>query len=299
VGLSQKKVPSTICFTRGVIGGSFFRDLRGTSEDKVSSKCILVRLTPRLDELASFTAPPLISNLNFYRNENPMKLSATLMCILLSSASFAAQNQPPTPAPGQQQPGPTPQVPIFEKARVKVNIYKITIERVGDEFKDRREEVCTKSIPLDVFDTRHVVGGNLPLSTVECDSTFENKPIKLNAWLFASVYRISNNQNTSYQDSKGYYASLTSSGSDQSNPQNLPTFPSGTSIRTKDLGLKSLIYDIAPMSGIICIEQGGSEIPVPKPIASANLLSQNTDTDTTCTIAFPVSFGATIEFESL
>ncbi|WP_413583370.1 hypothetical protein [Bdellovibrio sp. HCB288] len=210
-----------------------------------------------------------------------MKYSIAFLALIMSCSSFAqSQNQPPNQNPG----APTPPV-IFERTRVKVSIYKRTIERVGDTFQERTEDICKKEITIEVPDVRHSNGQTaIPaISYVGCPATFENINFDLNVWIYSMVEhnRIQN------QDYKSYYSSMSVGNRPESNTSNI-TLPERVMAATKQLDLKSMIFNLAPKQGYYCVEQGQAKV--------SRALPQTKDN---CQIFNPVAFGAIVEYESL
>ncbi|MEK2689821.1 hypothetical protein [Bdellovibrio sp. GT3] len=209
-----------------------------------------------------------------------MKYSIALLALIMSCSSFAqSQNQPPNQNPG----GPLPPV-IFERTKVTVSIYKRTIERVGDTFQERTEDICKKEVTIEVPDVRHSNGQTaMPaLSNVSCPATFENINFDLNVWIYSMVEH-------NHQDFKSYYSSMSVGNRPESNTSNI-VIPDRMMGATKQLDLKSMIFMLAPKQSYYCLEQGQAKVSRALPYKQ---------TKDNCQIFNPVAFGATVEYESL
>ncbi|WP_413586245.1 hypothetical protein [Bdellovibrio sp. HCB274] len=220
-----------------------------------------------------------------------MKCSIALLALLFSCSSFAQQNV--------QQP-PSSQIPVFGKARVKVNIFKNTIERVGDGFKDTREEVCTKFIDIDVYDIRFSEGVQQmpPIPFVSCVATLNNVRYQTPVWLYNIVTRVNGTE------LKTYWANLTAYPTTNIPPNAPPIdLPGKASASTKQLDLGNMIFNLEPNQGVYCYEMDPNPQPVDqiivKPTDRKMSLPFTQHKKDNCQIVNPTAFGATVEFETL
>ncbi len=214
-----------------------------------------------------------------------MKFTTALIAILLSGSSFAlAQNQPPNQNP-QDPNGPTKPPVIYEHAQVKVKIFKNTIVRVGNRFEEHKEDICIKYATIAVPDIR-VDNGNVALpaiTNVNCQEVLPNKAFDLYVWVFSILERHNG------QDYKSYYSSMSVGDRPETNPTDI-ILPDRAMAATKQIDLKSMIFNFAPKQGIYCMEPGN--VKKQRPITVAQ-------TSDNCSIFNPVAYGALVEFESL
>lgn len=219
-----------------------------------------------------------------------MKFFIALTTLLIASASFAQQqNQPPIQNPDS----PTTPPKVFEQTKVKITMFKNTIERVGDSFEERKENICTKEVVLNVYDIRGNPSVQLPpLPRVSCPGVFENKNYDFTVWLYTLVY----NHATQNYEMKNYYANMSvSNNNGMEIPKNL-IMPNAGNVSTKQLDLKSLIFNLTPQQGVYCMSQSSSDTSKVK-VKYALPLRQKQQQD--CQIMNPVAFGAEVEFETL
>lgn len=191
--------------------------------------------------------------------------------------------------------------PVFERVRASIYIYKRTIERVGDEFKWKEEAVCRKTIDLDVPDLRNSNIQASPLHRTDCATTLDGLPMTLSLFSDVAVDRVQLQGRQDSTDLKTYYSSLAAYS--QTPPQKEPEIPSATPSYTKDLGVKSMIHNLTPNQGIICLEQSGPIETTPMSLQNPGLLPKNNVPNNpdpeNCQAFNPVGFGAVVEFETL
>ncbi len=197
-------------------------------------------------------------------------------------------------------------IPVFERVRANIYIYKMTIERVGDDFKWNEESICRKTVDMDVLDVRGGTQHRYPIQMVSCDTTFEGFAITLNLHTNSTVGHMKLNGRPGLIEAKTFYTAMSAMSNSASDPaQRFPELPGPAVMSTKDLKLKSLIHELRPNQGILCVEQLGpvETTPMPPEHQTPGLHSDN-NTPTlpgadNCSPFNPVAFGAVVEYETL
>lgn len=190
--------------------------------------------------------------------------------------------------------------PVFERMRVKIQIYKKTIDRVGDVFRFTEETVCEKNDIINVYDFRQSPVNESSMHSSSCETSLNGQPLTLTVYSDASVDKIKLFGRSELVTVKNYFSELRAYT--VAEMTNFPEIPASTPSYTKDLNLKNLIHNLAPNQGLTCFETGPIDtIPHPtEPIPGPNLANSGTiPAEENCQIFNPVGFGAVVEFETL
>lgn len=186
--------------------------------------------------------------------------------------------------------------PIFERQRVKVQVYRNTITKESDDtFRKVKTPLCSETIETEVLDVRNS-GGSFAPPSINCKFEFNAVKHAINLFFMSAIDRSDFDDTVQMTDVKTYMAWI--------NPEDWnssPTLPISNAVipaSTKDLYTKSMILHFKPHQFIVCLS---SEIepapPIDIPSEQSFKIKQNGKDD--CKIFNPEAIGATVEFETL
>lgn len=186
--------------------------------------------------------------------------------------------------------------PVFERQRVKVQMYRNTIIKESDDtFRKVKTELCKDTFEMDVFDLRSTGGTFIP-PTLNCK--FEVNQIKrhINLMFMSAIDRSDFDSSMPMTDVKTYMAWLNPEGLDVSS--DLPIPSSALPVSTKDLYTKSMILHFRPNQYFACVQSELKPSPPPQiPDAPTFRIAQKSQQD--CMIINPDALGAVVEYETI
>lgn len=186
--------------------------------------------------------------------------------------------------------------PIFERQRVKVQMYRNTIIKESDDtFRNVKTELCKDTFEIDVFDLRNIGGTFLP-PKLSCKFEFNQIKHHINLVVMSAIDRSDFNGSMPMTDVKTYMAWMNPEGFDVSSDLSVPgsTLP----VSTKELHTRSMILHFRPNQYFACVKSDLKPSPPPQiPDTPTFRVAQKSQQD--CIIVHPDALGAVVEYETI
>ena len=158
----------------------------------------------------------------------------------------------------------TPLAPIYRKGTIKFTITKDRLEKKGDTYDLVSEQVCSNSLPINVWDLRSETGKkNWNADVISCNTIYEGKPITANVVIHASIERV-NLFDSEPAEVFSFMGGLTL---DNGKP-GVKRTDFSFSTKTRDLNQNSIINTVGPSSTTVCDKNGKCTISNPEIIAA-------------------------------
>ncbi len=188
------------------------------------------------------------------------------------------------------------QIPqVFERQRVKIQIYRNTIVKESDDtFTSVRTDLCKEVVDIDVFDLRNSSGTFVPPHT-NCKFEFNHVQYSINLLFMSAIDRSDFDGTKPLTDVKTFMAWINPENWNTSQSLPIPTIT--LSAATKDLETKSMILHFRPNQMVLCLSQNVPPVQPPQPIPNRFKVAAKSKDD--CQVLNPDAVGATVEFETL
>jgi hypothetical protein len=192
-------------------------------------------------------------------------------------------------------------------AQFRYSIKKSTFEKNGTDYRWREEEVCSGSVPIDVFDSRQDPNGSFNSRYFECESRLGEQTAKVGFGGLVSISKGELFPKESETDVKVFNSYLYVSTPGQIEGVQEPIYQTSW---TRDLNQKSTGLILRPPAWIACMSSSGPRVEPGEPSQSRSLAKQpwikaqkmfsssgDKQEERQCQANIPEFFYALVEFE--